>query len=93
MTQLATLYPSRLTITSSRVNKSLEQKKYDAYIKEKYKLTNNSYLENFKMAKNSFTLSKPSKKKLMDSINGMFVLSTPRHIKMKSNKTIFNFKK
>jgi|TARA_B110000908_G_C10260605_1_gene458972 hypothetical protein len=92
MTQLATIYPSRITITPARVNKSIEQKLYDKFIKEKLGLSNDTYKKNFKLEKNSFTLSKSSKKKLMDSINGMFVLSNPRTVKMKSGKSIFNFK-
>jgi hypothetical protein len=47
---------------------------------------------NFEAVKNPFIISKASKRKIMDSINAMYVLSTPRTIEMKTGKKIFNFK-
>ncbi len=91
MNQVATIYPSRITITHTRKKKDVWNRiidKYQVQDCDNYRLT---YLDNFKKQKNRFELSKASKKKIMDSINGMFVLSKARTIKMKTGVNIYNY--
>ena len=47
---------------------------------------------NLKTKKTSVSLSKSSKRAIRDSINGMYILSTPRTIKLPSNKIIYNYR-
>lgn len=46
---------------------------------------------NFKAQKNAFIISRQSRKKIMESINAMYVLSPRRDIPMKSGKVLGNF--
>lgn len=47
---------------------------------------------NLKKSKTSVNLSASSKRNIRDSINGMYILSKPRTIKLPNNKIIYNYR-
>ena len=92
MPSLCTLYPNRLTVFPEprhRTINDLLDRKVAQWEKTQIEY---KYRENFKVQKKSFELSPATKKKLFESINTMYELSTPRNINMKSGKTIYNFR-
>lgn len=91
-TRNITVFPSRISITPIRAKKTMSSI-LDAQIKAYCRLQQKAIaIQNFKAIKNPFILSASSKRKIMDSINAMYVLSPPRTIEMKTGKKIFNFR-
>lgn len=86
------VYPNRITCTPTRNKKTLSDLVNRQLDKVSKKSLNLSYQTNFKKIGNPFVLSSASKRKLMDSINSMFVLSPGRRIDMQNGKSIFNFR-
>lgn len=91
-TQLLQLYPNRITITPQRQPLEFHKVKFNKQCHSFYKEQTQQAIENFKAVKNPFIISKASKKKIMDSINTMYVLSQPRNVEMKTGKSIFNYR-
>lgn len=91
-TSLVTVYPSRITITPRKQKKSIESIFESVNKSVSREQFNTSYIANFKVKNNPFILSKASKRKLYDSINAMYCLSSPRNIEMKNKKMLYNFK-
>lgn len=91
-THLVQLYPSRITVTPPRAKLEFHKVKFNSQSPNKYSAEKNNYKSNFEKKNNPFILSKSSKKKLMDSINSMYILSQPRNIKMQTGKNIFNYR-
>lgn len=85
------LYPSRLTITNPRAKSTCQALVQSVIDKAALAVKKEQYEKNFKAVKNSFILSKASKKKIFDSINAMYSLSKPRTITMQNSKKLFNF--
>lgn len=92
MTQLLQLYPNRITITPQRQPLEFHKVKFNSQCHSFSKAFQDSFHTNFSKKRNSFVLSKASKKKLLDSINTMYFLSPSRKIKMKNDKWIYNYK-
>lgn len=92
ITRNITVYPSRITITPIRKKTTMDSI-LNARVKAYCLLQQKALaIQNFKATKNPFIISKASKKKIMDSINAMYVLSPPRKITMKTGKFIYNFR-
>lgn len=96
MPQLVTFYPNRITITPERSPKklidcidSVFKKLYPQDVKSD--ISENS-LKNLKKKRNNLSLSRASKKKMLDSINSMYCLSKGRKVEYKKGKYIYNFK-
>lgn len=92
MPSVVQVYPSRVTITETREPKRFFNCDFNHQWKEKPKQTTGTHLINFKKQKNAFTLSNSSKKKMLDSINSMYLLSSPRKVTMLTGKFIYNYK-
>lgn len=96
MSQLVTFYPNRITIIPERRPKKLIDC-IDSVYRKLYPhavisdVSENS-LENLKKKRNNLSLSKASKKKMLDSINSMYCLSKPRKVEYKKGKYIYNFR-
>lgn len=86
------LYPSRLSIIPTTANNAVNSLIDKYKCKSVFKYATESYINNFKVKANPFIMSKASKKKLYDSINYLYTLSSKRNIKMKNGKTLYNFK-
>lgn len=86
----STLYPNRITVryidTAKRYNNL-----YDSYIgiSKKY---NERSLDNLKKKKDTFTFSKQSSKKLIDSICFLYQVSKERKVFLGNDKYIYNYK-
>lgn len=96
MSQLVTFYPNRITIIPERSPKKLIDC-IDSVFGKLYPNAVNSdisenSLRNLKKKRNNMSLSKASKKKMLDSINSMYCLSKGRKIEYKKGKYIYNFK-
>ena len=86
------IYPSRVTVTPRRINHGVNSL-IDNYSKKLFKQSiKPTYLDNFKVEKKDYSLSKTSKRKIFDSINSMYCLSKPRNIEMQNGKTLYNFR-
>lgn len=86
------LRPNRLTITPKRHALTMSDvfnKRFEREKKAKFK---QQYEDNFSKPNNAFIISKVSKRKIFDSINNLYTLSTPRTIPMKSGKMLYNFR-
>ena len=92
MPSIVQIYPSRLTITPRRAKMEFHDVQFNAQCSSFIKSKIESYTRNFEAVKNPFIISKQSKKKIMDSINSMYVLSKPRTIHMATGKKIFNYR-
>jgi len=92
MPSVVQVYPSRVTITETREPKRFFKCDFNHQWKEKLKNTTGTHIINFKKQKNAFTLSNSSKKKLLDSVNSMYLLSSPRKVTMLTGKFIYNYK-
>lgn len=92
MPSIIQVYPNRVTITPQREPERCKWQKFYLGNGIWGTLKNVKQAENFKAVKNPFVLSKTSKRKLMDSINSMYILSKPRTIAMKTGKKIYNFR-
>ena len=91
-TQLLQLYPNRITITPKRKALEFHKVQFNKTCPSWYQEKMTQAVTNFSKIKNPFIISKSSKKKIMDSINSMYILSEPRKIEMKTGKFIYNFK-
>lgn len=100
---LLQIYPNRVTITPAHKPRFKKQDSiFNEDIGKQISLFNNngedckkldeSYVENFKKVKNSFIISKATKKKMIDSINTMAILSRKRDVIMLNKKTLYNFR-
>lgn len=86
------IHPNRISITPSGSRSSAE-KLVDAVSPSSiYQLRESNFLSNFAIKANPFILSRSSKRKLFDSINLLYTLSTKRNVKMRNGKSIFNFR-
>lgn len=96
MSQLVTFYPNRITIIPEPRPKKLIDC-IDSVFNKLYGNGGNdniskSSIDNLKKKRNNLTLSKASKKKILDSINSMYCLSKPRKVQYKKNKFIYNYR-
>lgn len=91
-TSVLQLYPNRITITEKRQPLAFDKVQFNKQCKSFAQFHKAQAIVNFKAKKNSFVLSKASKKKLLDSINSMYFLSEPRKIAMKTGKFIYNYR-
>lgn len=96
MSQLVTFYPNRITIIPERSPKKLIDC-IDSVYRKLYPNAVNSdisenSLKNLKKKRNNMSLSRASKKKMLDSINSMYCLSKGRKVEYKKGKYIYNFK-
>jgi len=91
-TSLVQVYPSRITITQPRRKQTFGCMPLKAIKTPTAATKKRQYEKNFAKKKNSFILSQASKKKLLDSVSSMYMLSEPRKIKMKTDKYIYNFR-
>ena len=85
------LYPSRIIVREKRPSDSFGKVEFNYQSKDWEKHKKKKIVANFENKKNSFVLSYTSKKKILDSINSMHILSTPRKITMANGKQIFNY--
>lgn len=92
MASVVQVYPSRISITPQRKKKSFHDMDFNRQSPSWYRSQKSQAVKNFQGIKNPFNISKASKRKMMDSINSMYMLSNPRTINMKNNKQIFNYK-
>ena len=92
MSSVVQVFPSRISITPKRNPLEFHKVKFNSQC---WSYTNNKKaqaISNFKAIKNPFLISKASKRKIMDSINSMYMLSKPRKIEMRNKKFIYNYK-
>ena len=92
MPSLIQLHPNRLTITPEREVKAYKWQSFYLGNGIYGKLKNVTAASNFQAIKNPFIISKASKRKIMDSINAMYVLSNPRQVDMQTGKKIYNYR-
>jgi hypothetical protein len=92
MPSLIQLHPNRLTITPQREPQQYKWQSFYLGNGLYGRLKNVTQAANFKAVKNPFIISKASKRKMMDSVNSMYVLSKPRKIEMKTKKVIYNYR-
>jgi len=92
MSLLVQVYPSRISITPKRKALDFHKVNFNKQCKSWYQKKSIQDIKNFNAVKNPFIISKTSKKKIMDSINSMYVLSNKRTVEMASGKKIYNFK-
>ena len=86
------LRPNRVTITPKRQPQTMDRLLHTMVNRANNIRTVEQYTKNFQAVKNSFIVSKASKRKIIDSINNIYALSTPRTIVMKNGKKIYNFR-
>ena len=90
--RLVQLYPSSITITNRRNPTPFYNAKFDDNPRNRAYKKGSKVVENFLVKKNPFVISKSSKKKMLRSINSMYMLSVPRTIAMKNKKFIYNYR-
>lgn len=87
MADLVQFYPNRLSIT-----RRSEYRNGDGALNVINKWCNPKSLKNLNTSKKSVNLSRSSIRNIKDSIMSMYVLSSPRTIKISSKKNIYNFR-
>ena len=86
------LRPNRLTITPRRHALTMSDVFNKRFEREKKAKLKKQYEDNFEKPNNAFIISKASKRKIFDSINNLYTLSSPRTVLMKSDKMLYNFR-
>lgn len=86
------LRPNRLTITPKRHALTMSDVFNKRFAKEEKAKFKQQYQTNFEKPNNAFIISKASKRKIFDSINNLYTLSSPRTITMKNDKMLYNFR-
>lgn len=92
MPSLVQVFPSRISITPQRKQKQFHDMDFNRQCPSWYQEKKDQAVLNFQAVKNPFVISKASKRKIMDSINSMYMLSKPRKIEMKTGKFIYNYR-
>ena len=91
-TRLLQLYPNRITLTNKRQPLAFHKVEFNKQCRSYIPQAKPVQVKNFQVIKNPFKVSKTSKKKILDSINSMYMLSQPRKIEMKTKKFIYNYR-
>ena len=92
MPSICVLSPSRLSIMPVPRKQSAYER-WSRGIDNQFKISIPSKsLLNLQEQKKSFKLSNQSKRKVYDTINLLYTLSKPRTVKMRSGKSIYNFR-
>lgn len=87
---IATIYPDRITVRQSRQTNifDLYEKKLEKEARKQHKKS----LENLKINRRSFALSKATKRKIKDTFSLLYSLTPERKIEYRKNKYIYNFR-
>lgn len=85
--QLATFYPDRITIKSYK--KGDINRAYDCWVNKNSK---NNSIKNLNKKRSKLSMSKSSKRNIINSANSLFYHSKKRNIQLSSGKWIYNYK-
>lgn len=92
MPSVLQVYPSRISITPQRNKIEFHKVKFNKQCWSFLHPDKQQFEVNFAVQNNPFILSSTSKRKLFDSLNSMYSLSSPRKIEMKNKGFIYNFR-
>ena len=87
---IATIYPDRITVRRSRKAKIFDL--YEKKLERQERKKNQKSLDNLKIERQSFALSKSTKRKIKDTFSLLYSLTPERKIEYRKNKYIYNFR-